>query len=537
MFRRVSHTGLLGMLGMAAVLPAATHWTDTAAAAEAKAAQRPNIVFLLADDQRFDSMGCMGNRDVRTPNLDRLATDGVLFRRHYDTSAICMASRASIMTGMYEYRHGANFDRGSMGRETFMASYPVLLRQSGYRVGFAGKFGFAVTPEPTPNSKESEDRQPIDQFDWWGGWVGQGFYETQKNPHLVKYAAEYPHVSRALGAAACDFIRQSASDSRPFCLSISFKAPHHPYTPDPQDQKLYVDSKLNKPPNWGREHGKHLPEQARHSRMYQSEFEEWSTDTGFQKSLALYYQLINGNDVAVGMIRDELKRSGLADNTIVIYTADNGWMYGDHGLGGKVFPYEGASRAPLIICDPRQKTAAGTTCEALTGSIDMAPTLLDFAGVPVSKGMDGVSLVPLIGAPDRQVHDSLLLMNCWPWSAEQLVMSVVTPDWKYIYWFYGDATMAPAEELYDMRLDALDLHNEAGTPAKQNDLKQMQMIYDRLLTRAKATCIHANQYPEFLASADRSVHWTRKTWTANPMSQPAESGGGGKRRAKAGGGN
>ncbi len=520
----MNHLTILRLLGMATAMTAAVRCVLPVAASEAKTDRRPNIVFLLADDQRFDSMRCMGNRHIRTPNLDRLASEGVLFRRHYDTSAICMASRASIMTGLYEYRHGTNFDRGSMGRETFMSSYPVLLRNAGYRVGFAGKFGFPVTPVPTSVSLEAEDRQPIDQFDWWGGWVGQGFYETQKNPHLKKYAAEFPHVSRALGAAACDFIKESVASGKPFCLSISFKAPHHPYTPDPQDLGLYRDTTFSKSGNWGRDKGAQLPEQARRSRMYRNEFAEWSDDQRFQKNLAIYYQLINGNDVAVGMIREQLARSGVADNTVVIYTSDNGWMCGDHGLGGKVFPYEGASRAPLMIRDPRRKTAVGKTCDALTAGIDMAPTILEFAGVPVPSSMDGVSLVPLLDQPDRPVRDALLLMNAWPWSAEQLVMSTVTPKWKYIYWFYGDETVEPAEELYDMQLDTLELRNQADALERVDVLKELRGTYDRLVSQARSSCIQANQYPAFLASADRTVPWKSKTWTARPATRPADAG-------------
>lgn len=517
---------VLRLLGMVTAITTAGRCVLPVAASEAKTDKRPNIVFLLADDQRFDSMGCMGNREIRTPNLDRLAADGMLFRRHYDSSAICMASRASIMTGLYEFRHGCNFDRGSMGREMFMRSYPVLLRKAGYRVGFAGKFGFPVMPEPTPESRESEDRQPIDQFDWWGGWVGQGFYETAKNPHLRKYAADYPHVSRALGAAACDFIRESVTSGKPFCLSISFKAPHHPYTPDPRDAELYRGVAFSKPANWGREKGALLPEQARRSRMYQKEFDEWSDDERFQRNLAIYYQLVSGNDAAVGMIREQLARSGVADNTVVIYTSDNGWMYGDHGLGGKVFPYEAASRAPLIIRDPRRKQAVGKTCDALTANIDMAPTILDFAGVPVPPGLDGVNLVGLLDHPDRPVRDAVLLMNAWPWSAEQLVMSVVTPQWKYIYWFYGDETMKPAEELYDMGHDLLELRSQIEVPEQADVLRQMRGAYDRLLSQARFSCIQANQYPAFLASADRTVPWRNKTWTARPATGPADGSGG-----------
>lgn len=478
---------------------------------------RPNIIFLLADDHRCDALGCMGNREIETPNLDRLAADGMLFLRHYNSSPICMASRATLMTGLYEYRHGCNFDRGSMGLRMFRNSYPVLLRQSGYRVGFAGKFGFAVTPQPTASSRESETHQPIAEFDWWAGWVGQGFYETARNPHLRKYAQRYPHVSRALGAAACDFIRESAAMGKPFCLSVSFKAPHHPYTPDPQDEQAYQGRTLARPANWGREQGALLPEQARRSRMYLEEFVEWSTDDQFQRSQRLYYQLVNGNDAAVGMIRQAVNELGLADETVIVYTSDNGWMCGDHGLGGKVFPYEGSARAPLILLHPGRPESAGRRTDALTGGVDLPATLLDLAGASTAADLDGVSLLPLLRRPDVTVRDSLPLMNAWPWSAEQLTLAVVTDQWKYIFWFYGDTGLEPAEELYNLRDDPLEMYNLARRAGRADDLRRMRNLYDRLRADALSTCAPLNDYPAFLKAADRSIPWAKKRWPAPPL--------------------
>ena len=495
---------------------------------------QPNIVFLLADDQRFDAMGCMGNREIKTPNLDRLAADGMLFLNHYDTSPICMASRATIMTGLYEYGHGCNFSRGGLARDLFLRAYPVLLRQAGYRTGFAGKGNMPIAERAGAPAPDDYSTLPADQFDAYGGWPAQGSYQTAQNKYMAPYAEKYPHVSRALGAWASDFIKDSAAQRKPFCLSISFKAPHHPYTPDPLDKGLYEGVTFTKPANWGRDCAKHLPEQAKRSRMFLQEFNQWSTEAGFQESLRLYYQLINGNDVAVGMIRKALEREGVADNTVIIYTSDNGWMPGDHGMGGKVFPYEGAARAPLIAYDPRHSEARGRQCAALTGNIDMAPTILDLAGLPIPESMDGRSLVPLLAAPERQTRESLLLIDAWPWSAESLVMSVVTPGWKYIYWFYGDAAMEPAEELYDMGKDRLEMVNETGNPEKRAVLEHMRTLYDAALSRAGETCIQANRYPEFLASADRTVPWSKKQWTA-PTHGPvpaANDGPSGKERKR-----
>ena len=133
--------------------------THRAAASDRR---RPNIVFLLTDDQSYNSLGCMGNRQVKTPHFDALAADGVVFGAHYDTTSICMASRATIMTGQYEYRHGCNFTRGSLTRGQWDRSYPALLREAGYYTCFAGKFGFAVTDDPDKSGWNSNDKMPMD---------------------------------------------------------------------------------------------------------------------------------------------------------------------------------------------------------------------------------------------------------------------------------------------------------------------------------------------------------------------------------------
>lgn len=152
------------------------------------AGERPNIVFLFADDQCTYSMGCYGTPGAKTPHLDQLAADGMIFDRHYDTTAICMASRANVMTGMYEYKTGCNFEHGALLAEHWNRSYPILLRADGYQTAFAGKFGFEVTRRP-----EKKGELPEMDFDRWGGGPGQTSYATRKNASMREYAEEYPH--------------------------------------------------------------------------------------------------------------------------------------------------------------------------------------------------------------------------------------------------------------------------------------------------------------------------------------------------------
>ena len=323
---------------------------------------KPNLVFLLTDDQALISMGCYGNDEVQTPNLDALAKAGMVFDRHYDTTAICMASRANIMTGMFEYKTGTNFDHGAMVRTHWEKSYPLLLQEAGYRTGFAGKFGFEVTEQPGKKGK-----LPEGDFDVWGGGPGQTHYETKKNKSMAKYAKEYPHATLSYGAFGSDFIASSVEAKKPFCLSISFKASHRPVTPDPKFDHIYKGKKFTKPANYGRKHGAHFSEQSKQGRQYER-FESWGYSDNYDEVMALYYQQIYGVDVAVGMIRDALEANGVADDTVVIFTSDNGFFNGSHGYGSKVLPYEESSRVPLLMYIPGHKNSGEELrCDALTG--------------------------------------------------------------------------------------------------------------------------------------------------------------------------
>ena len=394
---------------------------------------RPNIVFLMADDQATYSMGCYGTPGAKTPNLDDLAAAGIVFDNHYDTTAICMASRANVMTGMYEYKTGCNFEHGALMREHWQKTYPMLLRQAGYQTAFAGKFGFEVTDKPGKKGV-----LPEEDFDRWGGGAGQTSYDTRKNKSMSEYADEYPHSTLSYGAFGRDFIKDMAASNAPFCLSISFKAPHHPVQPDPKFDDVYAGVKFTKPANFGRENGKHLAPQSRLGRQFER-FHSWNYSTKYNETMALYYQQIYAIDVAVGMIRDALKESGVHDDTVVIYTSDNGFMNGSHGYGSKVIPYEESSRVPLIVFDPRHSNSGkGLRCDALTGNVDFAPTILNLAGLSVPENADGADLMTLYGDPTATIHSSLPLINVWGPDASHTVSELSRRDWKYIYWPYDE---------------------------------------------------------------------------------------------------
>ncbi len=467
--------------------------------------QPPNLIFLMADDQSFYSMGSYGNTDVQTPHLDQLADDGVVFDRHYATTAICMASRATVMTGMFEFKTGCNFMHGDMMEDVWNNSYPMLLRESGYRTGFAGKFGFSIRK----GLKEKAIKNLDQYFDAWAGGPGQTSYKTSANKALGKYAEEYPHATLAYGAFGSDFIKQSAKGDQPFCLSISFKAPHRPTTPDPRFNEVYKGKTFTKPGNFGREHGEHFSKQSQADRQYERFF-SWNYATEYDEVMATYHQQIYAIDQAVGMIREALKEAGVDQNTVVIYTSDNGFFCGSHGYGSKVLPYEEASRVPMVIFDPREPNSGKQLrAGALSGHCDVAPTLLNLAGLPVPSAMDGEDLMKVYRDPSEEVHDALPLINVWNEPATH-ALAVVTKDQKYIHWGYAAEGYEVTEELYHIGKDPLELVNLAGNPENATMLKNMRTTYDGFVKQWKDEAVAYNDYERFGTLFDRTVSWEDK---------------------------
>jgi len=474
-------------------------------------ASRPNILFFFTDDQAFDTLGVYGNPDVKTPHIDSLGHRGVIFDRHYNTTSICMASRASMMTGLYEYKTGCNFTHGPTREEQWSRSYPLLLKKSGYRVGFGGKFGFHVGKGNF--GKNQEGTRAREDFDFWVGGPGQTYFASKKNPSLAKYADQYPHSSRAYGAATIDFMRQSASTDAPFCMSVYYKAPHKPAKPDPMFDAVYRDTVFRKLPNYGREAGKHFSRHSQMGRQY-PRFRTWgyAKEKSYQKELRLYHQQIHGIDASIGMILDELKKLNIAQNTVVIFSSDNGYFNGSHGLGSKVLPYEEGSRVPLIIYDPRNPhsgTMRRTT--ALSGGVDITATILDLAGVPIPESYDGRSLKPVLDNPRQSIRNYLPHFQLWGPEATRC-MSIITATQKYIFWYYQDHArqLIPTEELYDLKKDPFEMKNILLDPAYKESLAALRGQYDLEIERWRNQGVKYHEYSEYEVLLDRKIGWPRK---------------------------
>ena len=484
-----------------------------------RAADKPNVIFLLTDDQSSYSLGCYGNKDVKTPHVDGLSEAGMTFDHHYDTTAICMASRVNVMTGLYEYRHACNFDRGPLMEEHWRKSYPVLLREAGYLTAFAGKFGFLVK-----GAGKDKPRLPAEAFHKWGGGPGQTNYATAKNPSMAAYAREYPHSSRSYGAFGRDFVLEATKSGKPFCLSISFKAPHKPDHPDPLFNQVYAGKTFKKPANYGREYGGHFSLQSRQGRQYER-FASWGYRDRYDEVMAVYHQMVHGVDAAVGMIRRAVKEAGAADDTVFIFTSDNGFFCGSHGYGSKVLPYEEASKVPLILFDPRHPNSGKKLrSDSLTANLDLAPTILELAGLQAPEGMDGVSLLPLLDDPEATVRETAALINVWgPKKVHSL--AVVTKDHKYVYWPYEDGkTFKPTEELYHLAEDPHELENVVESDPRA--LHDLRATYDRAVSAWRRDAAPYHGYAEYGDVFDRSVPWlhpasTKPEKTDPPAKKPA----------------
>jgi arylsulfatase A-like enzyme len=469
-----------------------------AVAQEPETQRKPNIVFFLTDDQAKISLDCYtGLGEVKTPNIDGVAKRGVIFDRHYVTTAICMASRASIMTGLYEYRHGCNFGRGDLQPNHWKISYPMLLRADGYRTAFAGKFGFEIA---------GQSELPSGDFDKWGGGPGQTHFKTEKNESIRSYADRFPHATRAYGAFGGDFVRESVAAKKPFCLSISFKAPHRPVQPDPAFDDVYRGATFTKPANYGRENGKHLAPQSRTGRQF-PRFEQWGYSDRYDEVMAKYNQQIYGVDQAVGMVLKAIDDQGIADNTVVIFSSDNGFLCGSHGCGSKVLPYEESSSVPMIIHDPRHESAGkGIRIKTLTGGIDIGPTILDLAGIEAPRDgdqpIDGKSLLPCLDNPLQPIREKLALMNCW--SQDKChSFAVVTANQKYIFWGSQKDGMTPTEELFDLDSDSLEMTNLAADPENGKILQEARREYGYQLEQLKANAV--KHYERFKKDFDPAV--------------------------------
>jgi len=447
--------------------------TESPAATNKNKKSPPNIVFVLTDDQRYDALGCMGNPIIKTPHIDSLAAEGVLFTNTFCTTSICAVSRATFLTGQYARRHGIHGFRKSLTREQFAKSFAGLLRARGYRTGVIGKWGLG-------------GKLPVDQYDYFKGYRGQGRYFPKG-----KSGQPGVHLTHRLGDQAIEFL-DGCSQKKPFLLQLYTKAAHcqdgdpWPFQPDPRYNDLYTDVKIPKPTTATEEHFKALPAFLRKSEARKRWFVRFANPELYQKSVKDYYRLVTGIDDVVGRMRDKLKEKGLAENTVFIYTSDNGFYLGEHGLAGKWFMHEESIRLPLVIYDPRlPEKHRGRKVEEFVLSTDIAPTIGDLAGAPIPDVMQGRSVLPLMHGKNGAELDwrtDIFYEHLFKHSRIPQTEGVRTKRFKYTRYVSEKPVY---EELFDLKTDPHEERNLANDPKHADVLKRLRQRCDELAKAVK----------------------------------------------------
>ncbi len=509
--------------------------------ASASAGERPNFIFVLTDDQRADSLGCYGNGEIQTPHIDQLAREGVLFENASVTSAICTPSRACFFLGQYERFHGVNFNSGTaLAPEAWDQSYPVLLRKSGYFTGYIGKNHVPIGARGYATGLIEKS------FDfWYGAHNHLTFYPKTRHPIfrqakadtqpeiLAEGAATFLNSNAEFIAGAEAFLRKRSTD-RPFCLSICFNLPHRAGTGSmrqlPSDPELYRTryrdrmQQLRLPAHYAPKdptRSPKLPANVLYAQYRQNSYDYVDTEATLREHLVRVYQTVTGIDNVVGAIRDQLRASGLDRNTVIFFSSDHGIMEGEYGLGGKALNYEPCLHVPLIIYDPRlPKEAQGRRLPQLAQSIDVAPTLLEMAGLPPSSSMQGASMVPLLRRRQTPWRVFAFAENLWStYYGNPRVESVRSARWKYLRYFatdrglftraeqqgFGPYEVSPEqatayrewlsasarglrpdyEELFDLVEDPHESRNLVFSPKHRSTLERMRHECHRLVREAK----------------------------------------------------
>jgi len=382
----------------------------------------PNIILLLTDDQRWDAMGCMGNPDIITPEMDKLASQGVKFTNAYVTTPICAVSRASILSGQYARKHNIVDFSTHFSDSTYQNTYPMQLKKAGYRIGFIGKYGVG-----------QEKDFPKDEYDYWGCFPAQGKYWHKDS------LGNNVHLTKILGDRALEFLENSP-DNQPFCLSVSFKAPHvqgsNPlqFLFDSTYVDLYADETFSFPETGDSTYWHSFPEFFRNNNEARIRWHlRFDTPEKYQRSLRGYYRLIYGVDVQIGRIRKLLKETGKDKNTIIMFMGDNGFYLADHGMAGKWYIHEESIRVPLIVYDPRvPDNQKGLTNNEMVLDIDIAPTILNYAGIDIPETMQGENIRNILYQKNIPWRNDFLFEHPFKYKTLPRSEGVVTKEWKYV---------------------------------------------------------------------------------------------------------
>ena len=449
---------------------------------------RPNLVFVMSDDHAAHAISAYGSVINQTPHLDRLAAEGMRFTRAFCTNAICTPSRAAILTGTYNHTNGVTTLDTPMDNK--LETYPKILQRAGYRTALFGKWHLGHGPDHDPTG-----------FDDWAVLPEQGEYH---NPDF------YTPTGRVRNPGyVTDLITDMALDwlgvvEGPFALMVHHKAPHRTWEPDAAHALMYEDVEIPEPLTLFDDHAtRSAAARAALCRMLDLDLRDFkipvpdgmSADEEirwrYQRYIKEYLRVIASLDDNVGRLLDRLDGLGLTDNTIVVYTSDQGFFLGDHGWFDKRFMYEESLGMPLLLRYPR-RVASGAVASGFVTNVDYAPTFLDLAGVPIPDWMQGRSFAPLLDGRQPNDWPSSMYYRYWMHRDDAHNIwahyGVRTENHKLIY-FYNDPlgqpgangpTDPPEWELYDLIADPEELTNVYGRPGYERVTSELKTELARL---------------------------------------------------------
>jgi arylsulfatase A-like enzyme len=419
--------------------------------------EKPNFIFILTDDHRYDLLGSSGNELIKTPHLDQLAQEGILFENAHVTSAICTPSRISILLSQFERKHSVNFNSGtSVSEEAWNESYPVVLKNNGYYTGYVGK-------NHAPIGDGGYQSGLMDtSFDYW--YAGHGhlsFYP--KDRHEIFAAAKQNTQIEIMGEGVSDFFSNEYKlegakyflnqrpKEQPFCLSIAFNLPHGASTTtmkmldtDPETYKsLYRDKEIPLPVDYIAKKDiktPKLPPEVLHVSDRQNIYDFVDNKIDLKERIIRNMQAVTGIDMLIGNLRATLKQLNLDKNTIIIFTSDHGIFWGEDGLGGKALCYEVCTKVPMIIHNPMSsKKSKGIVNNELVQTIDIAPTMLQYAGINIPNSYQGKPLNNMIEGNNESIRDYLFTENLWSTHfGNPRCESVQNKQWKYIRYYKNE---------------------------------------------------------------------------------------------------
>jgi arylsulfatase A-like enzyme len=458
---------------------------------------RPNILFIMSDDHAAHAMSCYGSRINQTPNLDRIAQDGMRLDNCFCTNSICTPSRAVILTGLHSHVSGVTTLDSRMDNR--ILTFPKLLQEEGYQTALVGKWHLG----------EGQPYEPAG-FDFWRVLPGQGLYH---DPVMIDAAGNrvWPgYVTDIITDMSLEWLDARDRD-RPFCLLVHHKAPHRSWEPDERHAHLYDDVMIPEPETFDDDYTERAAAAAAATMrvdrdrtltdlkqpvpegLSPAEEKSWK----YQRYIKDYLRTIASVDDNVGRLLDYLDAEGIADDTVVIYTSDQGFFLGDHGWYDKRFMYEESLRMPFIIRYPRE-IAAGPVNSDMVTNLDFAPLFLDYAGLPAPVAFQGMSFRPLLRGETPSGWRASMYYRYWMHKAHHNVYAhygLRTHRYKLIY-YYADAlgqpgaideSYEPEWELFDLENDPHELHNVYADPAYAAQARELKLELHRLQVEAGDT--------------------------------------------------